>query len=421
MIVSPDRDISGALPDGIEFVPQEVANGTGGAVRAARASRRGLRDRARPLRRRAARLRRDDRGAARARTPRLGAAATLVTADPRRPRLLRPRRPRPRRRGRARSSRPRPTATRRRGSSRSARSTPASTSSTGPRSPRRSTRIGNDNAQGEYYLPDVLGPIREAGGAVLPFVSDDPNVILGVNSRVDLARRRGRGATPDPRAPHARRRHRRRPGLDLDRGRRRDRLRRAARARLHADRREPDRHRLGRRPAHDDDRRRARRRLQRPALLPGRVLGRRPLLGRPLRLPAAEGAARGGRQGRHLRRDQELGRSAPGTKVPHLSYIGDADVGEGTNLGAATITANYDGLDKNRTKIGRNVRTAVDTTLVAPVEVGDDAYTGAGSVIGEDVPPGALGIARPRAAQHRGLRGAQGGRAAGQQGAGADR
>ncbi len=85
-----------------------------------------------------------------------------------------------------------------------------------------------------------------------------------------------------------------------------------------------------------------------------------------------------------------------GTKVPHLSYIGDADVGEGTNLGASTVTANYDGFNKNRTKIGRNVRTSVDTTLVAPVEVGDDAYTGAGSVIDEDVPPGALGIARPR-------------------------
>ena len=85
-----------------------------------------------------------------------------------------------------------------------------------------------------------------------------------------------------------------------------------------------------------------------------------------------------------------------GAKVPHLSYIGDADVGEGTNLGAATITANYDGHAKHRTKVGDRVRTGVDTTLVAPVTVGDDAYTGAGSVITEDVPPGALGIARER-------------------------
>jgi bifunctional UDP-N-acetylglucosamine pyrophosphorylase / glucosamine-1-phosphate N-acetyltransferase len=85
-----------------------------------------------------------------------------------------------------------------------------------------------------------------------------------------------------------------------------------------------------------------------------------------------------------------------GTKVPHLSYIGDADVGPGTNLGAATITANYDGRNKHRTTVGANVWTSVDTTLVAPVSVGDDAYTGAGSVITEDVPPGALGIARER-------------------------
>jgi bifunctional UDP-N-acetylglucosamine pyrophosphorylase/glucosamine-1-phosphate N-acetyltransferase len=85
-----------------------------------------------------------------------------------------------------------------------------------------------------------------------------------------------------------------------------------------------------------------------------------------------------------------------GAKVPHLSYIGDADIGPGSNLGAATITANYDGVRKHRTTIGAGVRTSVDTTLVAPVSVGDGAYTGAGSVITEDVPEGALGIARAR-------------------------
>jgi bifunctional UDP-N-acetylglucosamine pyrophosphorylase/glucosamine-1-phosphate N-acetyltransferase len=85
-----------------------------------------------------------------------------------------------------------------------------------------------------------------------------------------------------------------------------------------------------------------------------------------------------------------------GTKVPHLSYIGDADVGAGTNIGAGNITANYDGKRKHRTTIGARVHTSVDTAFVAPVTVGDDAYTGAGSVITEDVPPGALGIARER-------------------------
>ncbi len=85
-----------------------------------------------------------------------------------------------------------------------------------------------------------------------------------------------------------------------------------------------------------------------------------------------------------------------GAKVPHLSYIGDADVGEGTNLGASTITANYDGQNKHRTTIGKKVRSSVHVSFVAPVSVGDEAYTGAGSVIGEDVPPGALGMARAR-------------------------
>jgi bifunctional UDP-N-acetylglucosamine pyrophosphorylase/glucosamine-1-phosphate N-acetyltransferase len=85
-----------------------------------------------------------------------------------------------------------------------------------------------------------------------------------------------------------------------------------------------------------------------------------------------------------------------GSKVPHLSYIGDADIGERTNIGAGTITANYDGTNKNRTTIGEGAFVGVDNMLVAPVNVGDGAYTGAGSVITEDVPPGALGIARAR-------------------------
>ena len=86
----------------------------------------------------------------------------------------------------------------------------------------------------------------------------------------------------------------------------------------------------------------------------------------------------------------------PGSKVPHLSYVGDTDVGEGSNLGAGTITANYDGRRKHRTTIGDRVRISVDTSLVAPVNIGDDAYTAAGSVITEDIPPGALGVARQR-------------------------
>jgi bifunctional UDP-N-acetylglucosamine pyrophosphorylase / glucosamine-1-phosphate N-acetyltransferase len=85
-----------------------------------------------------------------------------------------------------------------------------------------------------------------------------------------------------------------------------------------------------------------------------------------------------------------------GAKVPHLSYVGDADVGDGANLGASTITANYDGREKHRTKLGKSVKTGVHTSLVAPLDIGDRAYTGAGSAITEDVPDGALGIARAK-------------------------
>jgi bifunctional UDP-N-acetylglucosamine pyrophosphorylase/glucosamine-1-phosphate N-acetyltransferase len=84
-----------------------------------------------------------------------------------------------------------------------------------------------------------------------------------------------------------------------------------------------------------------------------------------------------------------------GAKVPHLSYLGDADVGEEANVAAGNITANYDGFTKSRTKIGKRAKTGVNNSFIAPVTVGDDAYTGAGSVIGEDVPDGALGISRP--------------------------
>jgi bifunctional UDP-N-acetylglucosamine pyrophosphorylase/glucosamine-1-phosphate N-acetyltransferase len=85
-----------------------------------------------------------------------------------------------------------------------------------------------------------------------------------------------------------------------------------------------------------------------------------------------------------------------GVKAMHLSYLGDANVGSHTNVGAGTITCNYDGVAKHPTTIGRNVFIGSDTALVAPVKVGDGAYVGAGSVITENVPPNALGLARGR-------------------------
>jgi bifunctional UDP-N-acetylglucosamine pyrophosphorylase/glucosamine-1-phosphate N-acetyltransferase len=85
-------------------------------------------------------------------------------------------------------------------------------------------------------------------------------------------------------------------------------------------------------------------------------------------------------------------RIADGAKVPHLSYIGDAEIGEGSNIGAGTIVANYDGVEKHRTRVGRQARTGSNNTFVAPVEIGDGATTGGGTVVREDVPPGALAV-----------------------------
>ena len=95
-------------------------------------------------------------------------------------------------------------------------------------------------------------------------------------------------------------------------------------------------------------------------------------------------------------KNSRLGR---GAKVPHSSYVGDAEIGEGTNVGAGNITANFShhpGREKGRTVIGRNVRTGVDNAFIAPVEIGDDAWVAPGAVITEDVPPGSLAGFAPR-------------------------
>ncbi|MGW1145027.1 bifunctional UDP-N-acetylglucosamine diphosphorylase/glucosamine-1-phosphate N-acetyltransferase GlmU, partial [Streptomyces sp. NPDC002454] len=110
----------------------------------------------------------------------------------------------------------------------------------------------------------------------------------------------------------------------------------------------------------------------------------------------------------YLRPGTRLGRSAKagsfvemknaavgeGTKVPHLSYVGDATIGDFTNIGAASVFVNYDGQDKHHTTVGSHCRTGADNMLVAPVTIGDGAYTAAGSVITKDVPAGSLAVAR---------------------------
>lgn len=110
----------------------------------------------------------------------------------------------------------------------------------------------------------------------------------------------------------------------------------------------------------------------------------------------------------HLRPESEIGEDAhvgnfvetkrtrlgKGAKANHLSYLGDAEVGAGSNIGAGVITCNYDGVHKHRTKIGERSFIGSDSTLVAPIEVGDGAYIGAGSCITKNVPAGALAVAR---------------------------
>ena len=239
-------------------------------------------------------------------------------------------------------------------------------------------RLTTDNVQGELYLPQVLDLLRAGGASVAGHLVEDELLVLGVNDRVGLAR-----------------------------------VRKLAQAAIH------ERHMLAGVSIVDPEA---------TVIDVGVEIGPDTLIepfttirgstrigsGCTIRhsylldCVLEDGASVGPfgylRPGTVLRSGAKVGTFVEvknsdigaGAKVPHLSYIGDADVGEGSNLGAATITANYDGRAKHRTTVGSGVRTGVDTTLVAPVEVGDGAYTGAGSVITEDVPAGALGIARER-------------------------
>jgi bifunctional UDP-N-acetylglucosamine pyrophosphorylase/glucosamine-1-phosphate N-acetyltransferase len=118
----------------------------------------------------------------------------------------------------------------------------------------------------------------------------------------------------------------------------------------------------------------------------------------------------------HLRPGSEIGENAhvgnfvetkkaklgKGAKANHLTYLGDAEIGEGTNIGAGTITCNYDGVNKHVTRIGKGAFVGSDSTLVAPVTVGDGAYIGAGSCITKDVPADALAVSRAKQANIEG-------------------
>jgi bifunctional UDP-N-acetylglucosamine pyrophosphorylase / glucosamine-1-phosphate N-acetyltransferase len=233
------------------------------------------------------------------------------------------------------------------------------------------------NAQGEYYLPDVLPELRSDGHAIVAMLVDDPAVTLGVNDRVDLG---------DVRAIAQRRilETHMRAGVTIV---------------------DPATTFVDASVAIGPD----------TTIEPGTVIKGQTRIGGACHIAAhsyvvdsevADDVKIGPfaylRPGTVVRNAAKIGTFVEvknsdigeGAKVPHLSYIGDADVGDGSNLGAGTITANYDGFRKHRTRIGDRVHGGVDNSFVAPVEVGDDAWTAAGSVIVDDVPPGALGVAR---------------------------
>jgi bifunctional UDP-N-acetylglucosamine pyrophosphorylase / glucosamine-1-phosphate N-acetyltransferase len=254
-------------------------------------------------------------------------------------------------------------------------------------------RIGNDNAQGEYYLGDVLPLIREAGGRVIAHATGDAAVNLGVNTRVDLAavsaeaRRRIlerhmlAGVTlVDPAVTW----------IDAD-------VEIAADVTIEPGCMLRGRTRIGAGSivgAHSylidtelgEGVNVLRSHLSQCEVLDGCSVG--PFAHIRPQTVLREGAKAGAFT---EIKNSDVG---AGAKVPHLAYLGDATVGAEANIGAGTITANYDGFRKHRTVIGDHVRIGVDTMLVAPINIGAGAYTGAGSVITEDVPDGSLGISR---------------------------
>ncbi len=252
--------------------------------------------------------------------------------------------------------------------------------------------VGSANAQEEVYLPDAL-PLLDGPVTALPI--DDPAVVLGINTRVELAaceavlqeRLReelmlGGVTMPDPARVHVDVSVRVGPDTVLWPG-----------TALRGDTQIGADCEIGPDVTMIDS-----------AVGDGTTvvashvveseIGDGCEVGPYARLRPDSRLAAGARVGTYVEtKNAGLG---PGARVPHLSYIGDAEIGEYSNIGAGNITANYDGFRKHRTTIGARVKTGSDCVFVAPVRLGDDVMTGAGSIITDDVPDGSLGIARAR-------------------------
>lgn len=256
-------------------------------------------------------------------------------------------------------------------------------------------QVRADNAQGEHYLPDVLPILRDHERTIDAYELADPDEMLGINDRLQLAE----VTAVAQREIHARHMlagvtivNPAATVIDVDVEIDHD-VVIAPFTSLHGETTIASGSTVG--PgATLHDARVGKEATILHAYIVGAVVGDRVSVGPFAYLRPGTVLREGAKAGTFVEiKNSDVG---AGTKVPHLSYIGDADIGEQTNLGASTITANYDGHHKHRTTIGSRVKTSVDTTFVAPVRVGDDAYTGAGSVITHDVPEGALGVARAR-------------------------
>jgi bifunctional UDP-N-acetylglucosamine pyrophosphorylase/glucosamine-1-phosphate N-acetyltransferase len=256
-------------------------------------------------------------------------------------------------------------------------------------------RLTTDNAQGELYLTDVLGLHHAAGLVVRAHVAATADETMGVNDRVQLSQARRllndrlleqhmrSGVTVvDPLTTW----------VDVD-------VRVGSDVTLHPGTQLLGRSAIGAGAVVGPDTTLrdttvgARASVVR-SHCDGAVVGDEATVGPFSYLRPGAVLGRGSKVGAYVEiKASEIG---AGSKVPHLSYVGDAVVGERSNIGAATVVVNYDGRHKHRTTIGDDVRIGSDTMLVAPVHVGDGAYTAAGSVITDDVPAGSLGVGRAR-------------------------
>ncbi len=256
-------------------------------------------------------------------------------------------------------------------------------------------RLGTENSQGELYLTDVLGLARADGRSVGAHRCTDPWLVEGVNDRVQLARlgteynrrllehwMRAGVTVVDPASVR----------LDVD-------VELTPDVVLHPGVQLLAGTRVGSAAAIGPD-----------STLIACTVGAGATVVRTHAVSATIGDRASVGPFAYLRPGSTLGTASKvgtfvetkntelraGAKVPHLSYVGDGTIGEGSNIGAATVFVNYDGVAKHRTTIGAHARTGADNMFVAPVTVGDGAYTAAGSVITHDVPPGAIAVARGR-------------------------